>query len=367
MRLIVAGGGTGGGIYPALTVIDELCSTPRWRTSQDDILWVGRAGGLEERVMARRGIRFQALPTGPLRGMNPVRVAKSLALMAQGTARGRRLLGEFGADVVLATGGYVSVPMLTAAWRKCPSLIYLPDMVPGLAIRYLSPLATRVAVSFESVKGYFPAGKAFVSGYPVRRELLEADRQAARAQLGFPAGWPAVLVMGGSTGARAINSAVRAILPELLRKATVLHVSGHEDYEDLVRRRSDLPMELREQYRLYAYMYDEMPLALAAADLVVGRAGAATLAEFPAVGLPAVLVPYPYSGQHQMPNAEYMAARGAAVVLPEADLEQQLLPTVTALLADDERRHEMSRASRALARPGAAAAIAAELQTLART
>ncbi len=366
MKLIVSGGGTGGGIYPALAVIDELCSSRRWGMSATDVLWVGRTGGLEERVMARRGIRFQGLRTGPLRGMSPLRAVESLGQIARGAARGRRLIDEFGADVVLATGGYVSAPMLAASWHKRPSLIYLPDMVPGMAIRYLSPLATRVAVSFDSVLEYFPAGKAFVSGYPVRRDLLTADRQAARAQLGFPAGWPVVLVVGGSTGAHTINATVRAILPEVLCKATVLHIGGQQDYEELVRWRGELPMELRERYRLYAYMYEEMPQALAAADLVVGRAGAAALAEYPAVGLPAILVPYPYSGQHQQPNAAYMASRGAAVVVPEADLAQRLLPTISDLLSDAERRKEMATASRALAVPGAAAAIAAELQALAK-
>jgi len=366
VRLIVTGGGTGGGIYPALAVVDELCASPRWGTTLSDVLWVGREGGLEERVMARRGIRFQGLRTGPLRGMGPARVVQSLGHIAQGTARGRRLLGEFRADVVLATGGYVSAPLLAASWHRVPSLIYLPDMVPGLAVRYLSPLATRVAVSFDSVLPYFPDGKAFVSGYPVRRDLLAADRHAARAQLGFPAGWPVVLVLGGSTGARAINAAVRAILPEVLKSATVLHISGQQEHADLVRWRSELPMEYRERYRVYAYMFEEMPQALAAADLVVGRAGAAALAEYPAVGLPAILVPYPHSGQHQLPNAAYMASHGAAIVIAEPDLPQRLLPTITALLTDTDRRMEMARASKALAVPGAAATIAAELKALAK-
>ena len=364
MRLVISGGGTGGGIYPALSVVDELIDDPRWETSLEDILWVGQGGGLEERVMARRGIRFQALPTGPLRGMSPWRMAASLGRMAQGTLRGRRLLGEFRADVVLATGGYVSAPMLAAAWRRCPSLIYLPDMAPGLAIRYLSPLATRVAVSFEQVLAHFPQGKAFVSGYPVRRALRAADRQGARAQLGFPGDSPVVLVMGGSRGARAINQALAARLPDLLTEATVIHVSGPTDYDWLCRRRGELPVALRERYRLYAYLYDEMPQALAAADVAVARAGASTLAEFPAVGLPAVLVPYPHSGAHQQPNADYMAAQGAAVVLAEADVER-LVPTIRGLLGDTARREAMSRASRALAKPQAAETLAAALHELA--
>jgi UDP-N-acetylglucosamine--N-acetylmuramyl-(pentapeptide) pyrophosphoryl-undecaprenol N-acetylglucosamine transferase len=365
VRVVISGGGTGGGIYPALSVVDELVDDPRWETALEDILWVGQSGGLEERVMARRGIRFRPLPTGPLRGMSPWRAAAGLGRMAQGAVRGRRLLGEFGADVVLATGGYVSAPMLAAAWRRCPSLIYLPDMTPGLAVRYLSPLATRVAVSFDRVLAHFSPGKAFVSGYPVRRALVAADRRGARAQLGFTDDASVVLVMGGSRGARAINAALAAGLPDLLAGATVIHVSGQADHDWLCRRRGELPVALRERYRLYAYLYDEMPQALAAADVAVARAGASTLAEFPAVGLPAVLVPYPHSGAHQQPNADYMAERGAAVVLPEADVER-LVPTVLGLLGDGARREAMAIASRALARPQAAETLAAALWDLAR-
>ena len=218
--------------------------------------------------------------------MSPWRAAAGLGRMAQGAVRGRRLLGEFGADVVLATGGYVSAPMLAAAWRRCPSLIYLPDMTPGLAVRYLSPLATRVAVSFDRVLAHFSPGKAFVSGYPVRRALVAADRRGARAQLGFTDDASVVLVMGGSRGARAINAALAAGLPDLLAGATVIHVSGQADHDWLCRRRGELPVALRERYRLYAYLCDEMPQALAAADVAVARAGASTLAEYPAGGCP---------------------------------------------------------------------------------
>ena len=307
MRVVISGGGTGGGIYPALSVVDELVDDPRWETALEDILWVGQSGGLEERVMARRGIRFRPLPTGPLRGMSPWRAAAGLGRMAQGAVRGRRLLGEFGADVVLATGGYVSAPMLAAAWRRCPSLIYLPDMTPGLAVRYLSPLATRVAVSFDRALAHFSPGKAFVSGYPVRRALVAADRRGARAQLGFTDDASVVLVMGGSRGARAINAALAAGLPDLLAGATVIHVSGQADHDWLCRRRGSCPWpsasaigctptcttRCRRHWRRRTSRWP-------------GRAPRRS--PFPAVGLPAVLVPYPHSGAHQQPNADYRRA-----------------------------------------------------------
>jgi len=365
VRLAVTGGGTGGGIYPALSVVHELLSDPQWGTALEDVVWVGMGGALEERIVVQRGMRFRALPSGPVRGVNPLRAVRSLARMAQGVALGRRLLHELGTEVVLATGGYVSAPLLAAAWRLCPSLIYLPDMEPGLAVRYLSPLATRIAVSFEGVEEAFPAGKAFVSGYPVRREFLGVERDAARRLWGLDNGASVLLVMGGSTGGRGINVAVQGCLPELLEMAEVIHVCGQAHYEDMARSRDALPERLRKRYRLHAYLYEGMAQAMAAADLAMARAGASTLAELPAVGLPAILVPYPHPPRHQDANARYLSSCGAAVVVEEDDLANSLLDVVRELLGNATRRQEMSRASRALSRPDAARTIASELVRLA--
>lgn len=365
MRLVVTGGGTGGGIYPALAVIDELVGDERWATAMEDVTWVGTRGGMEEEIVGRRGIRFEALSTGPVRGMGLARAAVGLVRAGRGALRGRRLLAELGAEVVLATGGYVAAPMMAAAWRRCPSLIFLPDVEPGLAVRYLAPLATRVAVSFEEVSRHFAPGKAFVSGYPIRREFYTTRREVARGRLGIPAEAPVLLVMGGSTGGRGINDAVRAQLRELLEAAVVVHVSGQAHHDALAAARDGLAADLRGRYHLHAYLYEEMPAAMAAADLAVARAGAATLAEFPAVGLPAILVPYPYSGRHQQANAAFLASQGAAVVLQEDELEARLLGTVVGLLGDERARVAMSRAGRALARPEATTRIAAELAALA--
>ena len=251
----------------------------------------------------------------------------SFLRMRRGVGQCRAILTEFRPDVVLLTGGYVAAPVAWTAWRMhVPTLIYLPDVTPGDSIRWTSRLATRVAVSFPEVARYF-GNKAVVTGYPVRRELFTTDRTTARGALGLRADLPVLLVMGGSRGARSINRALAAALPALLPRCQIVHISGTLDWPEVEGKAAALrhalagsqEAELADRYHAYPYLH-EMPAALAAADLVVARAGAATLAEFPAVGLPAILAPYPYSGQHQDANAAYLADRGAAVILKDDEL-----------------------------------------------
>lgn len=333
-----------------------------------EIRYVGEAGGAEEVLAGRAGIPFSAVETGQILGRAPWVVARNLAHMARGARRCADILAEFKPDVVFITGGYVTAPVAWAAWRvrpHVPLLIYLPDLTPGQAIRLTSRLADAVAVSFPEVAPFFP-GKAVVTGYPVRPELLAADRAAARAALRLDADLPALLVFGGSRGARSINRALVAALPQLLPLCQVVHISGELDWPWVAEQRFALragPSAAR--YQAYPYLHDEMVQALAAADLVIARAGASVLGEFPAVGLPSILAPYPYAGQHQDANAAYLAGHGAAIVLPDHALADRLAPTVLELLAAPERMAAMAAAARSLARPEAAAAIAHELHQLA--
>lgn len=330
------------------------------------LLYLGCAGGPEQALAERAGIPFRAIWAGGVRSLRPWRAAWNLMKLAAGAVQAFFVLRAFRADAVLLTGGYVSVPVaLAARWLRKPILIYLPDIVPGLAIRRLSRWVSRVAVSFDESLAYFPAGKAVVTGYPVRDEFMRADRAEARATLGLRDDLPVVTIFGGSRGAHSINTAALQGLTELLRRAQVVHVTGREDATAAEQRRNALPDDTRDRYHPFAYLHDEMIAALAAADLVVARAGASTLGELPALGLPAVLVPYPYSGQHQEANADYLVARGAAIKLKDAELEQSLVATVSGLLDDRERLADMARASRSLARLDAARRIASELRSLA--
>jgi len=206
--VIISGGGTGGHVYPALAIVEALTATGLQDVS---LLYVGSEGGVEEELARRQGIAFRAIAAGQVRGLMPWTMARNLMRIARGLFQARRIVGEFAPRVVLVTGGYVCVPVALAAWaRRIPVLIYLPDLEPEVA-------------------RYFGAGKAVVTGYPVRAAFFAADKAAARATFALEAGMPVVTVFGGSRGARSINRALCSILDELLVRCQVIHVSGTLD------------------------------------------------------------------------------------------------------------------------------------------
>jgi UDP-N-acetylglucosamine--N-acetylmuramyl-(pentapeptide) pyrophosphoryl-undecaprenol N-acetylglucosamine transferase len=371
MRLVASGGGTGGHVYPALTVIETLLK-PRAAERRlpalaaDDVLWIGSRGGMEEELVRRAELEFTGVAAGGLRGKGPIVTARNAIQIASSVGRARSILARFKPDAVLVTGGYACVSVALAAWLlRIPILVYLPDIVPGLAIRFLSRFATRIAVTSEESYHYFPRDKVSVTGYPVRPDLFDLDRAQAIQKLGLDPGEKTVLVFGGSRGARSINRALVAGLEELLSHCQIIHISGRLDTDWVAGAAKRLPETLQTRYHHFTYLHD-MPLALVAADLAVARAGAATLGEFPAASLPSVLVPYPYSGQHQEPNADYMAQNGAAQVLADADLDKKLVPTILGLLDDEEALAAMRESAGAMARMDAAEAIGEQLWLIAR-
>jgi len=248
-----------------------------------------------------------------------------------------------------------------AAWlERIPVVIYLPDIVPGQAIRFLSRFAARILVTSEASSPFFRRDKVVITGYPVRPDVYGLDRERARQEMGLRGKQRTLLVFGGSRGARSINRALVAGLRELLPACQVVHITGRLDADWVAGATRSLPGELLQRYHPHSYLHD-MPRALVAADLAVARAGAATLGEFPAAGLPAILVPYPYSGQHQLPNAKYLADGGAARILADEALERELVPAVLRLIGDEQALHLMREAARAMARPDATEAIARQL------
>jgi UDP-N-acetylglucosamine--N-acetylmuramyl-(pentapeptide) pyrophosphoryl-undecaprenol N-acetylglucosamine transferase len=249
-----------------------------------------------------------------------------------------------------------------AAGRR-PKVAYVPDLEPGLALRFVSRGAAAVCVTADESRAFYPASqRVVVSGYPVRADLRSVGKAEARARLGLDPAGPVLLVSGGSRGARSINMAVWSCLEELLQSAQVVHVTGELDWPRVDAVRERLEETLGRRYHPHAYLHEEMGLALAAADLAVARAGASALGELPLFGLPAALVPYPYAWRYQRLNAQHLARSGAAVVLEDAALGSQLLPAVRSLLGDADRLRYMAEASRRQSRPDAAQAIAAELE-----
>jgi UDP-N-acetylglucosamine--N-acetylmuramyl-(pentapeptide) pyrophosphoryl-undecaprenol N-acetylglucosamine transferase len=320
---------------------------------------------MEAEIIFRQKIAFQSIPAAGVHGVGLKNLPGNLRQLLRGYLEARRIIQGFRPDVLLFTGGYLAVPVAIAG-RSVPNLVFLPDIEPGLAIRTILRLADTIAISVEESRDYLPAGKEIVvSGYPVRSDLLSWTRDKARQVLDLSPELPVLLVFGGSRGARSINRALAGILPELLDVAQVVHITGTLDWEETQSCCSQLAPEQAVNYHGFPFLHEEMGAALRAADLVVSRSGASILGEYPLLGLPAILVPYPHAWRYQRTNARYLVKAGAAEVIEDAELPTLLLPRVRALLGDAEQLKKMSLAMKGLARPHAARDIARALQALA--
>jgi UDP-N-acetylglucosamine--N-acetylmuramyl-(pentapeptide) pyrophosphoryl-undecaprenol N-acetylglucosamine transferase len=364
-------------VYPAIAVLQALrgaesTSDEAGLNSQEQvsILWVGSLGGMEVDLVERAGVPFEAIPAAGLHGVGLRALPGNLLQLWRGFWQARDILQRFRPDVLFFTGGYVAVPVALAG-RKVPSVLYVPDIEPGMALKFLARLADRIALTADESRAYFESNARLeVTGYPVRSDLKVWDLDEARRALGLSSHLPTLLVFGGSKGARSINRALLAVLPQLLEAMQVVHISGQLDWPEVESAKAQLhagegaPSDLANRYRPFPYLHTEMGAALTAADLVLARAGASTLGEFPHFGLPAILVPYPYAWRYQQVNARYLESRGAAVVIEDSDLGEKILPTVKALIENADRMEQMSRAMRSLAQSQAAQSIASLLQSL---
>lgn len=363
MRLLVCAGGTGGGVYPALSIVQA----GRRHDLLEDVLWVGGEGGMEVDLVKREGIAFEAIPAAGVHGVGFKRLPGSIIRLVRGILAAKRILKNYKPDVLLFTGGYVAVPVAFAG-RRVPILLYVPDIEPGLALKTLARFADRICLIAEESREYFPGREDLViTGHPTREKLSSWTPLQARQALGLAPDKPVLLVFGGSKGARSVNRAVISVLPELLQDLQVLHLTGTLDWEEVAAARQALPENLQVSYRAFPYLHEEMGAAYTAADVILSRAGASAVGEFPVFGKPAVLVPYPYAWRYQKVNAAFLTGRGAAVMLPDEKLADELLPTVRRLFAETDRRQQMAAAMHSLAMPDAARRIAEQLRSLAGT
>jgi UDP-N-acetylglucosamine--N-acetylmuramyl-(pentapeptide) pyrophosphoryl-undecaprenol N-acetylglucosamine transferase len=334
-------------VYPALTVTETLDKT------KHPILWVGSEGGMEEALVTRTGLDYQSIQAAGVHGVSFKDLPRNLARLARGYRQSKTILKSFQPDVMLFTGGYVAIPMALAG-MKYKSLLYVPDIEPGLALKTLARFSDRIAMTVNDTKKWFKANKKMtITGYPLREELKKWTREKAQAYFKLEPGIPTILFIGGSSGARSINQAVMAILDQLTLDYQVIHLTGLLDWETVEANTVDAGP----RYHAFPYLH-EVGAALAAADLAVSRAGASTLGEYPYFGLPAILVPYPYAWRYQKVNADYLVDREAAVLLRDEDLRTQLLDTIHELLAQPDQLAHMSRNMRALSQPMAAERIA---------
>jgi undecaprenyldiphospho-muramoylpentapeptide beta-N-acetylglucosaminyltransferase len=327
-----------------------------------ETLWVGSEGGMEADLVKRAGLPYRSIPAAGVHGVDLRSLPRNLWQLARGVLASYYILRGFRPDVLFFTGGYVAVPMALAG-RRVPTLLYVPDIEPGLALKALSQFADRITVTVPDSQRYFNKS-VIVTGYPLRSDISTWERKNARSALGLSSRKPTLLVFGGSKGARSLNKAVLENLPALLELAEVVHISGQLDWDEVEKAEAGLRARQKKRYHTFPYMH-EMGKALAAADLVISRSGASSLGEFPFFRIPAVLVPYPHAWRYQRVNASYLARHGAAVMIEDSQLQDELLGTVKVLLDNPGKRQSMKAAMRALAQPDAAQAIASQLMELA--
>jgi UDP-N-acetylglucosamine--N-acetylmuramyl-(pentapeptide) pyrophosphoryl-undecaprenol N-acetylglucosamine transferase len=332
-------------VYPALAVLNAL------QGKVNPVLWVGSETGMEADLIARTGLPYKAIPAAGVHGVGLRSLPGNLLRLARGYQSARRILREFNPDVLLFTGGYVAVPMALAA-RRHHSVLFVPDIEPGLALKTLARFSDHITITAAETREFLPKSiPVTITGYPTRPELSRLEKSAARKQLGLDRKTTTLLVFGGSKGAHSINHAVMTCLEALLSEAQVIHITGQPDWNTVNQAAGKLPRGLRSRYHIHPYLHETMGAALAAADLVVCRAGASTLGELPLFGLPAILIPYPYAWRYQKVN-------GAALVLEDGRMETELFQTVSSLLNDPSRLGSMQSAMRALAASDAAGKIA---------
>lgn len=359
-RVILSGGGTGGHIYPAITIAREIA-----RIEETEILFVGTPNGMEADIIPGEGYQFASLPASGLkRRLTPENI-KILLKTAESLWKARRILSKFKPDVVIGTGGYVCGPILmAAALSGVPTMIQEQNVIPGITNKILSRVVDKIALGYEEAKDRFPRpDKCVFTGNPIRREILSAKRAESRKKLGIPADAFMVLTAGGSRGARTINRAMVGVHKHFQEEdgIALYHVTGTNEFENVKKELGDVTEDGRfgKGSRIISYQKD-MPTALAAADLVIYRAGAIGLAELAARGIPSILIPYPYAAEdHQTYNARVFVAGGASKMIVDKYLTaEELIQDISSLRADPELLDSMAASSKNLGKIHAGADIA---------
>lgn len=348
MRVVIAGGGTGGHVIPALAIGRELQA--RYGA---ELLFIGTARGLETRLVPEAGFTLKLVQVGALKNVSLLTRLKTLFDLPRAVLAAGKMLRDFRPDVVIGVGGYASGPAMVAALLKgIPTLAFEPNAVPGFANRAVGKWVSAAAVHFADTKRYFR--NAQVTGVPVRPEFFQSAENAESKTL---------LITGGSQGARAINRSMAAALPELAKVPglRIIHQTGERDFEETRAAYAKAGVEAKAS----AFIQD-MAAAFGEAALIVCRSGASTVAEVAAAGKPAIFIPFPFAADdHQTKNAEALAASGAAIVLPEKGLTPQLLAAkIAELMTDPVRLRKMSANAREQAHRGAVEAIAEMVQRL---
>ncbi len=359
MNIMISGGGTGGHIYPALTIYKTL------DTMVDaNFLYVGTERGLESRIVPKEGIPFTTLPVQGLQRKLSLDTLVTAGKTLSSLWKANQLISKFKPDIVIGTGGYVCGPLLlAAALRGIPTLIQEQNVVPGITNKILSRFVDVVAVGYEDAIRHFPSAKQVVyTGNPVRPSVVTANREEARAYFGLQDNQTAILVAGGSRGARSINTAMQAVHEQYKGREDIkiIHATGTDEYSRVC---EGLGIHEGEVYSPTSHIVpylDNMDMAMAASDMAIFRSGAIGLAELAVRGIPSILIPYPYAAaDHQTFNAKAFVEAGASTMIVDKELDgTRLLQAVDAMLADRGCRERMAQATLQLGKPEAAIEIA---------
>ncbi|MFC4771108.1 undecaprenyldiphospho-muramoylpentapeptide beta-N-acetylglucosaminyltransferase [Enterococcus hermanniensis] len=351
MRILVTGGGTGGHIYPALAFIRYVQKIQ----PDSEFLYVGTHRGLENKIVPETGISFKTIKIQGFKRSLSFDNVKTVKLFIESIKRSKEILREFKPDVVIGTGGYVSGSVVYAATRmKIPTIVHEQNSVPGITNKFLSRFADRVAICFPDAAQYFSAEKTVLVGNPRAQEVVTSGKSEVLSEYGLKSDIPTVLIFGGSQGALKINQAVIQALPKLAQKEyQVLYASGDRYFNELTEK-FDID-KMSSNVSLQPYIKN-MTDVMANVNLLIGRAGATSIAEFTALGLPAILIPSPYvTNDHQTKNAQSLVNAGAVKMIADAELKgENLVAAVDEIMNDAEKRQAMAKASRQEGIPDAA-------------
>ncbi len=351
MRILVSGGGTGGHIYPAIAFIKEV----KKHQPDAEFLYIGTERGLEKSIVERERIPFKSIEITGFKRKLSFENIKTIMRFLKGTSLSKKYIKEFKPDVVLGTGGYVCGPVVYAAAKlNIPTIIHEQNSVPGLTNKFLSKYVDKVALCFDEAGQYFPKEKTVLTGNPRASEVIGNDGNKGKISVGLDPKKKVVLIVGGSRGAKPINDAFMEVLPKVSEKNyQVLYVTGDVHFENVLKEVNKVGNP--DNVIIKPFLHN-MPEVLAGVDLIVARAGATTLAEITALGIPSILIPSPYvTNNHQEKNARSLGDNGAAIVRLEKEMNGSiLLQDIDNVLLNEETLERMKQASTQLGIPTAA-------------
>lgn len=364
MKVLLSGGGTGGHVYPAIAIANRI----KEEHPEAEIVFVGTAKGIESEIVPKYGYELKTVTVQGFKRKIDFDNVKRVFKLFKGLEQSRRVVKKFKPDLVIGTGGYVSGPVLfNASMNKVPTVIHEQNSFPGVTNKILAKMVTKVLTSFEDSHQRFPEGtrdKLVLTGNPVRKEILMARKNSARRNLGITEDKKMVLCYGGSGGSEDINNAMKLVIENMVKDdIAFIFATGKYYYEEFSNSISDI--QLKPYQRVVPYLED-MANALAASDLVIGSAGAISLAEITALGKPSIIIPKAYTAEnHQEYNAKSIEKQGAGIAILEKDLKpQNLNETVFKLLGDKEKLIDMANASMEIGKPEAIDLIYNEIMNI---